>query len=107
MKPGKITDSDRLFMNLSTEICNKYIEVGIELGLTSKSLINELETGVMQMQPGNRKALKMLQLWRDSVVDKDLTYSVLATALENQGYRRLANKYCFTAGVTGNHMNIA
>ena len=67
-------------------------------------LTNELETGEMRMLQGSRKALKMLQLWRKSVTEDDLTYSVLATALEKNGFRHCADKYCYTR--IGNHMNV-
>ena len=101
---GQITDSDRLFNNISIEICTKYTELGIELGLQSKVLTNELETGAFVMLPGNRKAMKMLQLWRDSVskVKVNFTYSVLAAALEKHGFHRCAYEYCYTS--IGNHM---
>ena len=51
------------------------------------------------MLQGNRKALKMLQLWRDSVGEDNCTYSVLAAALEKHGYRRCAYKYCYITGI--------
>ena len=91
-------DPDRLFNALSVGICNKYIEVGIQLGLTGIVLINELETGDLKTQQGNRKALRMLQLWRESVGEDKCTYSVLADALEKQGFQRCAHIYCYTAG---------
>ena len=99
---GQITDSDRLFKNISIEICTKYTEIGIELGLQSIVLTNELETGAFMMLPGNRKAMKMLQLWRDSVNKDNFTYSVLAAALIKHGFHRCAYEYCYTS--IGNHM---
>ena len=98
VKSGQITDPDRLFNALSVDICEKYVEIGIELGLAGKVLINELETGKFTMHQGSRKALKMLQLWRESVGEDECTYSVLAAALEKQGFQRCAHQYCYTAG---------
>ena len=103
MKSGQITDPDRLFNNLAMDIHSKYMEIGIELGLQSEVLTNELETGIFVMLPGSRKALKMLQLWQQSVTKDDFTYSVLAAALENKGFKSCADKYCYT---TGNHVNV-
>ena len=95
VKPGQITDPDRLFNNLALDISNKYTEIGIELGLEGKVLTNELETGEFKMLPGNRKALKMLQLWQQSVAEDSFTYSVLAAALDKHGCRAYAHKYCY------------
>ena len=97
MKPGQITDSDRLFNDIAVDISDKYLELGIELGLQGKVLTNELETGKFTMQQGSKKALKMLQLWRDSVPKDDCTYSVLAAALEKHGFQRCAHEYCYTS----------
>ena len=97
-KSGQITDHDRLFNDLSVEICEKYTEVGLELGLDGKVLTNELETGKFMMLQGSKKATKMLQLWRDSVKEEDCTYSVLADALEKHGFQRSAHKYCYIKG---------
>ena len=96
MKSGQIKDSDRLFNDLSVHICDKYIELGIELGLEHKVLTNELETGKFTMLQGSKKAMMMFQLWRDSVAEDDFTYSVLAAALEKHGFLRCALKYCYT-----------
>ena len=103
VKSRKITDPDRLFTNIAKHIFERYTEVGIQLGLQSEVLTDELETGVMKMLKGSKKALKMLQLWQQSVTEDDCTYSVLAAALEKEGFRNCAYKYCYT---TGNYMNI-
>ena len=97
VKSGQITDSDRLFNDLSVHICDKYTEVGLELGLPLEVLTNELETGILEMATGSKKALKMLQLWRQSVKAEDFTYSVLAAALEKQRFQCYAHKYCYTS----------
>ena len=102
MKSGQITDPDRLFKDLAELIFDKYTEIGIDLGLKISVLTNELETGEVRMLKGSRKALKMLQLWQQSVTKGEFTYSVLAAALEKNGHRNCAYKYCYT---TGNHMN--
>ena len=61
------------------------------------------------MLQGNKKAIKMLQLWRNSVDEGDFTYFVLAAALEKHGFLRYAVKYCYTSSICtgrGNHMII-
>ena len=98
MMSGQIADPNRLFNNLAHDIQDKYMEIGTELGLEYKVLTNELETGKFTMLQGNKKAMKMLQLWRDSVAEDDLTYSVLAAALEKHGFLRCAHKYCYSKG---------
>ena len=97
VKSGQITDPDRLFNEISVKICEKYTEIGISLGLAGDMLTNELETGEMKMLQGNKKALKMLRLWRNSVTKDNFTYAVLAAALEKHGYRHFADKYCYTS----------
>ena len=97
IKPGQIIDPDRLFNDIAVDISDKYLELGIELGLPGKVLTNELETGKFTMQQGSKKALKMLQLWRDSVNKDDCTYSALAAALKKHGFQRCADEYCCTS----------
>ena len=94
LKSGPIKDPDRLFNNVAMDIGSKYKEVGIELGLTYTLLNNELDTGAFMMFPASKKAFKMLQLWKDSVAEEDLTYSKLAAALEKNGLKRCASMYC-------------
>ena len=108
VKSGQITDHDRLFNDISIKICDKYTEVGIELGLKGEVLTDELETGIFKMEKGSKKALKMLQLWQQSVDKDDCTYSVLASALEKHGFQRCAHKYCYTVTKSiciGNHIH--
>ena len=95
VKSGQITDPDRLFNDLSLHICDKYMQIGIELGLSIEVLTSELETGTLMILQGRRKALKMLTLWRDSVGEHECTYSVLAAALEKHGLRLYAQQYCY------------
>ena len=92
---------------MSIEICEKYFDIGIELGLASEVLINDLETGDVKTMQGKMKAVRMLLLWQQSVAEEDFTYSKLAAALENHGFQRCAHKYCYTSSIsTGNHTNI-
>ena len=107
VKSGQIKDSDRLFNSIAVDICDKYLEIGIELGLKGRVLTNELETGSFAMLPGNKKAIKMLQLWQQSVKEDDFTYSVLGTALEKHGFQQCADIYCYASSIicTGNDMD--
>ena len=95
VKSGQIMDPDRLFNDLAVEIGDKYLEIGIELGLQFQVLNNELETGAFKMERGSKKALNMLYLWRESTCHEDFTYSVLAAALEKHGFHRCAHEYCY------------
>ena len=102
---GQIKNPDRLFNDLAAHIYTKYMKIGIELGLKSRVLEDELETGRFGSLQGSEKALKMLQLWQNDVTEDDLTYSVLAAALEKHGFRRFADTYCYTSCIcTGNHL---
>ena len=95
VKPGSIKEPDSLFNQLAKNIGDKYKQVGIDLGLTFMDLHNQLETGHTLMLPANEKALKMLMLWRDNSLEKDFTYVILATALENHGLTSFADKHCY------------
>ena len=99
VKSGQITCPDSLSLALGFQ--HIYIEVGIALGLQHNVLTNDLETGYMLMQSGSKKALKMLQLWRDSVGEDNFTYSVLAAALEKHGFQWYAQKYCYNVPSAG------
>ena len=95
VKPGQITDPDRLFNYLSVHIGKNYDKIGYELGLTHDVVHNALETGVFQMYSADKKAMKMLQLWKKSATEENFTYAVLAAALEKKGLTRCAEKYCY------------
>ena len=92
IKSGLITDSDRMFKDLALVIHDKFMEIGLELGLEYPTLCNELEV----MKKGSDKAMKMLQLWKQSIIGDNFTYSVLATALEKHGHKQAAHKFCYT-----------
>ena len=96
VKTGHITDPDCLFNNLALDICNNYMKIGIELGLPYQVLWDELETGEFKMLQGSTKAIRMLQIWKQSVAEDSLTFSVLAAALEKHGFLSSAHKYCYT-----------
>ena len=96
VKSGPIKDPDRLFNDISMDIGDKYMEVGIFLGLAYRMLRNELEIVQFNTLSVNRKAMMMLQLWKDNTPEGDLTYSALANALEKNGFIRCADKYCYT-----------
>ena len=80
---------------MSKDMGDKYRVVGIDLGISYQTLQNELETVTFNKLPVNEKAMKMLQIWKDSVANEDLTYSKLAAALENNELKCCANKYCY------------
>ena len=103
MKFGQITDPDQLFKDIAKCIYNKYIQVGINLGLKYNVMENELETGRLSRETGDRKAMEMLHQWKESVREDECNYFVLVAALEKEGFTRCADMYCYT---TGNHMNI-
>ena len=92
VKSGSITVPDRLFNDLAPIIHEKYIQIGVELGLEYQILCDELEV----IKKGSEKAMKMLQLWRQSVDRDHFTYSELATALEKHGHKQAAHKFCYT-----------
>ena len=96
VKSGQITSPDRLFNDLAFMICDKYMEIGVELGLKHKSLHNELETGLFAMKRGNEKAVKMLEMWQQFIGEGHFTYSVLANALEKYGFYNAAREFCYT-----------
>ena len=75
VKPGQITesDSDCLFNELSTDIGDSYMDIEIVLGLKYKKLYDELETGEYKSKRGSEKAMKMLQLWKESVTEEECT----------------------------------
>ena len=91
LKSGKTTDPDRLFKDIALDISDKFMTVGVELGLKYKVLKDELET----LGKGSSKAMKMLHLWRDSISEDDCTYSALAAALKMCRLHRFAYKYCY------------
>ena len=96
VKSGQITNCDRMFNDLALIICDKYEQIGIELGLEYQTLCDELGTGMFAMKKGSEKAMKMLQLWQQSVDEDHFTYSVLAAALEKHGHKQAALKFCYT-----------
>ena len=98
LKSGQITDSDRMFKDLALVIHDKFMEVGLELGLEYQTLCNELEV----MKKGSDKAMKMLQLWKQSIIGDNFTYSVLAIALEKNGLQQAAHKFCYTEASSSN-----
>lgn len=93
VKRGKIRD-ETILMDIAKDVLEKYEEVGVYLGLSSKSIRNELssESG----QPLNKKAFHMLLLWKDRKGD-DFTYAALAKALEAAGLNSCAVEYCYIA----------
>ena len=100
VKPGQITDSDRLFNELSKHISKKYSDIGIELGLGFDYLENELETGIYENKSADKKAMKMLHLWKKSATEENFTYAVLAAALEKWELNSCAEKSCYTTDIS-------
>ena len=100
VKPGQITDPDRLFNYLSVHIGKNYDKIGYELGLSHDVVHNALETGVFQMYSADKKAVEMLHLWKKSVTKEKFTYAVLAAALEKWELNSCAEEYCYTSHVS-------
>ena len=100
VKSGQITNPDRLFNDLSKDIGVKYSDIGYELGLTFDVMENELETGTYENKTADKKAMKMLQLWKKSATEEEFTYAVLAAALEKWGLNSYAEQYCYTTDVS-------
>ena len=92
VREGKIHD-DKILMDIAKDVLDKYEEVGVYLGLSPKSIRNELssESG----QPLNKKAFHTLLLWKERTAD-DFTYAALAKALEAAGLNSCAMQYCYT-----------
>ena len=106
VKSGQITSPDRLFNDLALMICDKYMEIGVELGLKRKSLYNELETGLFAMKRGNEKAVKMLEMWQQFTSEDHFTYSVLANALKKYGFNDAAREFCYTKATSNLRSNL-
>ena len=78
------------------DIGDKYMNVGIELGLSYRILKDKIDSvATSATSPASQKAMTMLQVWKDSVAEEDLTYSKLASALEKHGLKCCADKYCY------------
>ena len=77
-------------MNIANEVLDKYEEVGVYLGLSSRSMKKELssDSGLAS------KAFHMLLLGKETMVDR-FTYAALAHALEEAGLNSCAMKYCY------------
>ena len=96
LKPGSIKDPDRMFNDLAQDIGKYYAEIGVNLGLKQRRLDNELDSGHFMMLPDNKKAMKMLTMWKQSVTEESFTYSALAAALEKDDLlKECADKYCY------------
>ncbi len=91
VKPGKV-EGDRVLRKLSQELGDKWMDVGIELGLKYDDLKNTIEDD--PKIPHKRKPMDMLQTWKKSAGD-DFTYQTLATALENVGLNTCAQTHCY------------
>ena len=98
MKSGVIEDGDcdTLFKDLAVHISDKYSGVGIDLGVSSTKIKNEVDTVLLTLGPVSEKAKKMLEVWQKDVAKANRTYSALAAALEKNGLTCYADKYCYT-----------
>ena len=100
LKTGQITDPDRLFNDIAIVICDKFMEIGIELIGDYQRLHNELETGEIKTALGNIKAMRMLQLWKASSDKENFTYAKLAAALEKYNFQNCACEFCYTTSTS-------
>ena len=95
LKPSPIQESDVLFKELAIHIGTKYKEVGVNLGLSYTKMDNEVDTPLLMQSSPSKRAVKMLQLWKDSVAEREFTYAKLATALVDNGLKRYADIHCY------------
>ena len=92
---------------MSKDIGDKFEDVGIDLGVAYQTLQNELEMVQFNTLPVNKKAMRMLQIWKASVAEEDLTYSKLAAALEKYDLKYCADKYCYTTATTSHKQPVS
>ena len=81
--------SDKILMDISHKASYKYLEVGIQLGLTYSTIQNTVG--------GSREHLKtfhVLQEWKARAAN-EFTFSKLAHALEQVGLISLAQEFCY------------
>ncbi len=89
-KSGKISDS--VLMKVSKDLGDKWMEVGVELGIEFSILRNTIEDDTKI--PHTRKPMEMLQKWK-SLARDDFTYETLATALEEVDLKTCALTHCY------------
>ncbi len=91
IKPGKIED-DVVLLNIGNELGDKWMDVGVALGMKFRDLKNTIEDNP-QIQH-HLKPMEMLQKWQTRAADS-FTYATLASALETVGHVTCAQAYCY------------
>ena len=91
IKPGKIED-DVVLMKIGDELADKWIKVGVELGMKYMDLKRTIEKDPTTQH--HIKPMEMLQKWRSTAGDS-FTYENLALALERVGLVTCAQTYCY------------
>lgn len=91
VKSGEI--GDKVLMGVAWEITDKWNEVGVSLSIGFKILQSTI--GSLGTIPDHMKAFHMLQEWKARAAE-NYTYQTLASALEENGLRACALKFCYT-----------
>ena len=94
LKPGKI-ESDQVFMKIGNELGDKWMNVGVALGMKYKDLKNTIKDD--HNIEHHLKPMEMFQMWKSKAGDS-CTYATLATALEEVGLDTCAQTYCYEQG---------
>ena len=91
IRQDKITDI--ALIKIGREIGDKWLEVGVLLGMHFEDLQSRIEDNLKI--PNERRPLHMLKDWQKVAADT-FNYETLATALKEVGLNTCAMKYCYT-----------
>ena len=84
--------NDKSLMKIGREIGDKWLEVGLALGVDFMDLMSRI--GNNPNIPNQQKPLHMLHEWRTTAAEL-FTYEVLASALEEVGLNSCAQTHCY------------
>ena len=91
VKSGKI-ENDLVLMDVSEELGDKWMKVGLALGIEFSVLKHTIEDN--PRIPHHLKPMEMLQKWK-SLARDSFTYKTLATALEKAKLFTCAHTHCY------------
>ena len=94
IRPGKI-EGDQVLMKIGRELGDKWMDVGVALGMKYKDLKNTIEDN--PRIPHHLKPMEMFQMWQSKAGDS-FTYATLATALEEVALDTCAQTNCYEQG---------